>query len=135
MAQVRRDLLEELKRVEHRVQFLEFCLEQRPSSSQHNHPSLLRSLVSLDSDPEKTPEDVKRVQKFCLQVGLKVAMIVQVPEHYYETPLSERREFVKAPSEEHLCKTILLENTKCTRSDCSDPKNSRWYAVIIQYTT
>ena len=26
------------------------------------------------------------------------------------------------------------ENTKCTRTDCSERNNSRWYVVVVQYT-
>lgn len=28
-----------------------------------------------------------------------------------------------------------MENTRATTEDCSNPLNSRWYAVIIQYTS
>ena len=40
----------------------------------------------------------------------------------------------QAPSVDHMCKTICMENTKCTNEDCSDPINSRWYLVVVQYT-
>lgn len=29
---------------------------------------------------------------------------------------------------------MLMENTKCIKNDCSNPLNSKFYAVIIQYT-
>ena len=33
-----------------------------------------------------------------------------------------------------MCKNICMENTRCTRDDCEDPVNSRWYLVLVQYT-
>lgn len=45
------------------------------------------------------------------------------------------RDFLGASSIHQLCKTILMENTKGTRTDCEDKNNSRFYAVIIQYTS
>src|SRR3546814_2670861 len=32
-----------------------------------------------------------------------------------------------------LCKTIVFENLACTRDDCEDPKNSKFYCVVVQY--
>lgn len=32
-----------------------------------------------------------------------------------------------------LCKTIVFENLACTREDCADPRNSKYYCVIVQY--
>lgn len=56
-------------------------------------------------------------------------------DNYYKKSLKERRAYLNAPSIHNLCKSIILENTKCTRDDCSDPNNSKYYLVIIQYTT
>jgi prolyl-tRNA editing enzyme YbaK/EbsC (Cys-tRNA(Pro) deacylase) len=38
-----------------------------------------------------------------------------------------------APSIQHLCKTVVFENTHCSVNDTSDPYNSRYYCVITQY--
>lgn len=40
-----------------------------------------------------------------------------------------------AASIHQLCKTIILENTRGTTTDCSNKLNSRFYAVIVQYTS
>ena len=44
-----------------------------------------------------------------------------------------------APSEHHLCKTIVFENTHFSGSggggdDLADSLNSRYYFVVVQYT-
>ena len=59
---------------------------------------------------------------------------VRVPANYYDEPLAFRAACVKASSVEHMCKTICMENTKCTNEDCADPINSRFYLVVVQYT-
>lgn len=45
---------------------------------------------------------------------------------------------LKAPTIDHLCKSILFENTRYTlldeSSDPLDPANSRFYLVVVQYT-
>lgn len=33
----------------------------------------------------------------------------------------------------HLCKSIIVENTACTNTGVADPRNSRFYCVILQY--
>lgn len=35
---------------------------------------------------------------------------------------------------DHMCKTIVMENTKCVNDDTADRANSRWYLVVVQYT-
>lgn len=42
---------------------------------------------------------------------------------------------LNAPSIDHLCKTILFENTKWSSlsDNIYDPKNSKYYFVIVQY--
>jgi hypothetical protein len=39
---------------------------------------------------------------------------------------------VGAPSRAHMCKSVILENTRCTHGDISDPLYSRYYCVITQ---
>lgn len=34
-----------------------------------------------------------------------------------------------------MCKSVILENTRCTHNDISDPLYSRYYCVITQYVT
>jgi prolyl-tRNA editing enzyme YbaK/EbsC (Cys-tRNA(Pro) deacylase) len=56
-----------------------------------------------------------------------------VPSEYYAKPLQWRRDVLQCPSVQYLCKSIVLENTHCVHSDCSDPNNARYYIVVFQY--
>ncbi|KAH3762164.1 YbaK/aminoacyl-tRNA synthetase-associated domain protein [Pelomyxa schiedti] len=76
---------------------------------------------------------VRRVRKLCADIGLRAEFIV-VPENYYSLELEQRRAIIGAPSVHYLCKSLILENSSCTNTDCSDPLNSRFYCIIIQYT-
>ncbi|RUP46082.1 YbaK/aminoacyl-tRNA synthetase-associated domain-containing protein [Jimgerdemannia flammicorona] len=38
-----------------------------------------------------------------------------------------------APSQAHLCKSVVFENTRCTHNEISNPLNSKYYCVIVQY--
>ncbi|KAJ1974200.1 hypothetical protein H4R34_004803, partial [Dimargaris verticillata] len=38
-----------------------------------------------------------------------------------------------APSVNHLCKSIVLENTRCSHTSYDNPLDSRYYCVVIQY--
>ena len=61
---------------------------------------------------------------------------VRVPGPYYEKPLEFRAERVGAASRDHLCKTMVMENTRAPDdvTDCSNPKLSKYYMVLVQYT-
>lgn len=59
---------------------------------------------------------------------------VRVPADYYDQPLEFRRACLKASSVDHLCKSIIMENTRAHPSvqGWEDPKNSKYYVVIVQ---
>ncbi|CAG8535915.1 31534_t:CDS:2 [Racocetra persica] len=38
-----------------------------------------------------------------------------------------------APSIDHLCKSVIFENTRCIHDNIDDPLNSKYYCVIDQY--
>jgi prolyl-tRNA editing enzyme YbaK/EbsC (Cys-tRNA(Pro) deacylase) len=85
------------------------------------------------SDPEC--DTAKRLDAALVSAGAaKAHSWVRVPANYYDEPLAFRAACVKASSVEHMCKTICMENTKCTNEDCADPINSRFYLVVVQYT-
>lgn len=85
--------------------------------------------------PDPECDTAKRLDAALVSAGAaKARCWVRVPANYYDEPLPFRAACVKAPSVEHMCKTICMENTKCTNEDCSDPVNSRWYLVVVQYT-
>ena len=39
---------------------------------------------------------------------------------------------LSAPSTHHLCKSMVMHNTKCVNADCKDPNNSKYSLVIYQ---
>ncbi|EFN50638.1 hypothetical protein CHLNCDRAFT_28906, partial [Chlorella variabilis] len=91
-----------------------------------------------------------RLQAELLERGLARHKFVRAPPEYYDRPLEFRRGVVGAASVHHLCKSIVMENTRAHPSggrlpgaggaavrrltDCSDPNNSKYYLVVIQYT-
>ena len=75
-----------------------------------------------------------RVREGCARGLLERYFLYHVPEElgYYKQELAWRADLLKSPVES-LCKTLLFRNTKCTREDCSDWRNSRLYAVVTPY--
>jgi hypothetical protein len=57
-----------------------------------------------------------------------------VPGDYYDRPLEWRQGCLAAASTDHLCKSIIMENTKAHPSvkGWEDPNNSKYYVVIVQ---
>jgi hypothetical protein len=53
---------------------------------------------------------------------------------YYDQPLEFRRDCLQAASVDHLCKSIIMENTKAHSSvqGWDNPNNSKYYVVIVQ---
>ncbi|PFH33454.1 YbaK/proline-tRNA ligase associated domain-containing protein [Besnoitia besnoiti] len=78
--------------------------------------------------PASTEE---KMRAFLTKHGVADFSIVQVPSHYYGISLEERRAMLNAPSIAHLCKTVVLENTKHIGVD--DKLNSKYYMVVVQY--
>lgn len=58
---------------------------------------------------------------------------VRCAEDYYSWALEARREHLSAPSTEHLCKSIVMCNTKHPAESSTDPLNSKYYCVVVQY--
>lgn len=109
------------------------------------------ALLSRISDLEKragtsqAPADVcpadaspvqKRLTAELVEKGFTQFKFVRVPADYYDRPLEYRQECLAAHSIEHLCKSIIMENTKAHPSvdGWADPLNSKYYVVIVQYT-
>ena len=64
--------------------------------------------------------------------GIKSYCFVRTPSDYYEKDLEYRRTVLQAPSVDHLCKSIVMENT---RVDGSEPDVIKYWLVIVQYTS
>ena len=76
-----------------------------------------------------------RMKSICGRLALHSSRLCAVPPHYYSLTLLERAALVGAPSVDHMCKTVIFENSKGTVADCSDAFHSRFYAVVVQYTS
>lgn len=59
----------------------------------------------------------------------------RVSEDYYQQTLEQRGRQLGARRVEQLCKSIVLENTQAGDDvqGCSDPKNAKYYLVVVQY--
>ncbi|GAQ80918.1 hypothetical protein KFL_000660120 [Klebsormidium nitens] len=77
----------------------------------------------------------QRLEKICRSLGCQTVRFKAVPEDYYERSLEERRDLLGAPSVDHLCKSIVMTNTQAPADvvNCSNPRNSKYYVVVVQY--
>lgn len=68
--------------------------------------------------------------------GVRCARFVRAPNDYYARSLAYRRDTLRAPSVDHLCKSMVMVNTRAHASvrGMEDPRNSKYYLVIVQYT-
>ncbi|CAG8545754.1 6726_t:CDS:2 [Scutellospora calospora] len=83
---------------------------------------------------ENTPEVVKTVEKACNELGIRtISRFYKVESDYYEWELQRRAFRLVAPSIDHLCKSVIFENTRCIHDNIDDPLNSKYYCVIVQY--
>ncbi|CAG8465444.1 17064_t:CDS:2, partial [Acaulospora morrowiae] len=91
----------------------------------------LAETTKLDS---VAPDNVKKVENACSILGIRnVSRFYQVESDYYEWELQRRVFRLVAPSVDHLCKSVIFENTRCPHETIDDPLNSRYYCVIVQY--
>ncbi|KAI8981621.1 YbaK/aminoacyl-tRNA synthetase-associated domain-containing protein [Mycotypha africana] len=79
------------------------------------------------------PETVSKVQKAIADLGISDCQIIPVESDYYDWELQQRAFRVNMPSKEHMCKSVIMENTRCMHEDFSDPNYSKYYCVITQY--
>ncbi|PNH07059.1 hypothetical protein TSOC_006520, partial [Tetrabaena socialis] len=88
--------------------------------------------VTPGAGPTQQRLEAELVSKGCVST----ARFVRVPPDYYDQPLEFRRECLEAASVEHLCKAIVMENTRAHPSvvGWSDPAHSKYYVVMVQYS-
>lgn len=100
------------------------------------------SLKYLASQPQKWSDVYRdlmrhdtevnfRLRVECRKLGLKTWRFKRVAKDYYEWPLEKRQVVLGAPGVEYLCKSVIMQNTKCTRDDCQDPTNSKYYLIVV----
>lgn len=71
-----------------------------------------------------------------MQRGVPSFRFHRVPGPYYEESLEFRTQRLNAPSVHHLCKTMVMENTRAPEDLLSldDPRASKYFMVLVQYT-
>ena len=117
-----RSLDESLQRLEKLEQGLSTPLEADSSGYSWTR----RPLQRVD-DPRGT---AKRLGDELESMGVREYAFVRAPKEYYDRDLDFRRQVLNAPTIDHLCKSIVMENTKV---DGSDPSVVKYWLVIVQY--
>ncbi|KAI8078650.1 uncharacterized protein BX664DRAFT_342401 [Halteromyces radiatus] len=80
------------------------------------------------------PDVVKQVEQGLRSLGLfHISRFIPVESDYYDWEIQQRAFRVKAPSRSHMCKSLIMENTRCTHTEISDPLYSRFYCIITRY--
>ncbi|KAJ1964350.1 hypothetical protein IWQ62_002961 [Dispira parvispora] len=92
---------------------------------------------SSASDPEsEIPTGVRQVMDAFQRLHSRQHVrFYLVDPTYYSWSLQRRAFHLGAPSPEHLCKSVIFENIRCTHSDYSDATDSRYYCVVVQYVS
>lgn len=70
-----------------------------------------------------------------LAKGFRATKFTRCPDDYYSWTLEKRRAFLRAPSTEQLCKSIVMCNARSTVQDSTDVLDAKYYCVIVQYHT
>ncbi|KAK7265917.1 hypothetical protein RJT34_33542 [Clitoria ternatea] len=111
-------------------------LLHRISKLEHSHLPSPSPTDNSNSPPVDATDTVARLSTILRKNGVDDFSFKRVPPDYYDWPLEARRDALSAASVDHLCKSIVLVNTKAPADviDCSDRNNSKYYVVIIQYT-
>jgi prolyl-tRNA editing enzyme YbaK/EbsC (Cys-tRNA(Pro) deacylase) len=87
--------------------------------------------LPVDPLPVESPTQSALAAHF-VQHGMRSCRFVRTPDTYYTWSLAKRARLLGCePSQ--LCKTIVLENIWTEAKDCSDPTDSRFYCVVLQY--
>jgi hypothetical protein len=73
----------------------------------------------------------KRLRDECSKLGFSIWRFLRVSEDYYSWSLERRQNVLGAPGTNYLCKSVIMQNTRCTREDCSDWTNSKYYLIVI----
>ena len=96
--------------------------------------------------PEDASETHKRIHESLVRHHpdtISSFRVVRVPSDYYDRPLEYRRANLSASSVAHLCKSMVMENTKDDRpypeglptTTASGPWDSKYVMVVVQYVS
>ncbi|KAI8136698.1 YbaK/aminoacyl-tRNA synthetase-associated domain-containing protein [Fennellomyces sp. T-0311] len=89
-----------------------------------------------EAELENAPDVVERVAQGCADSGIgSTSRLYEVETNYYDWPLQQRAFRVLAPSKEHMCKSVVMENRAYSESlGLSDDVYPRFICVMTQYT-
>lgn len=73
----------------------------------------------------------QRLQQELIIRGINNHSFVRAPPEYYDSPLEFRQTILNAASIHHLCKSIVMENT---RVEIDEDGAEKYYLVIVQYS-
>jgi prolyl-tRNA editing enzyme YbaK/EbsC (Cys-tRNA(Pro) deacylase) len=108
---------------------VEGSLEDRVARLERKHYGCPSDIVMVDDAMRRCRQAVERL-------GLYSANWKWVPESYYDWPLEQRAAILAAPSTQHLCKSLLLENKKASVVAASEPNlefHPQFVLVVLQY--
>ncbi len=82
---------------------------------------------------DESPIQAKLAQEL-REKGFSNFRFVRAPANYYDESLEFRMGILNAASTHHLCKSMIMENTRAHPSTdgWKDPNNSKYYIVIVQ---
>lgn len=94
------------------------------------------------SDDEPLPPQdhgpiTHRLDQELTSKGVGLRCFVRCPPDYYQQPLEFRQSCLQAHSTNHLCKTIIMQNTRIDQplpgTHLTDVSNGKYYMVLVQY--
>ena len=107
-----------------------------PSASNSAPAPAIQTSVGGGINPPKSTLPIEspvqqKLEKELVEKGITNHRFVRAPPEYYDRPLEFRMGIVGAASVHHLCKTIVMENT---RVEDNEPGVTKYYMVIVQYS-
>ncbi|GJD11972.1 hypothetical protein Gasu2_60870 [Galdieria sulphuraria] len=91
------------------------------------------------SDEEKAALQDPWVRELCIQAFIQdlwTSRFRKAPVEYYSWPLDRRKSFLgRVPNENHLCKSLIVENTKYVEKFATPVYYEKYYCCIIQYSS
>ncbi|CBZ53136.1 YbaK / prolyl-tRNA synthetases associated domain containing protein [Neospora caninum Liverpool] len=113
-----------------------FAVSAPPQTEKEGTPSTTASQLSVCSPSTFSfcslcPAMEERMKAFLAKHRVDDFSLVRVASCYYDLTLQQRIDLLKAPSTYHLCKTVVMENTRHTGVD--DKLNSKYYMIVVQY--
>ncbi|OIW09779.1 hypothetical protein TanjilG_32217 [Lupinus angustifolius] len=109
-------------------------LPQRISNLEHSF--LPQQNAPSSTVENKDTDTVTRLSSILRTNNVDDFSFKRVASDYYDWTLEARRDALGASSIYHLCKSMVLVNTRAPSNviDCSDRNNSKYYIVVVQYT-